>query len=98
MNSRHLSENGIEGDDEREEVDEGEEEDDDAEVEDEEDEVEPRFKYQRMGGGLPSLLSTDAGASCVAIAERMIALATHDGTVHILDFQGNQVCYFGRSN
>lgn len=95
MNSRHLSENGIDGDDEREEV---EEEDDDAEVEDEEDEVEPRFKYQRMGGGIPSLLSTDAGASCIAIAERMIALATHDGTVHILDFQGNQVCCYGRSN
>jgi len=55
-----------------------------------EEEEEPKLKYQRMGGSLPSLLSTDAAAS-IAIAERMIAIGTHDGTVHILDFQGNQV-------
>lgn len=86
------SENGVEGDDEREEEEEEEEdEDEDAEeVEDGEDEEEPRLKYQRMGGSIPSLLATDA-ASCIAISDRMIALGTHDGTVHILDFLGNQV-------
>jgi len=83
-------ENGVEGDDEREEEDEEEEEDDEEEVEDEEDEEEPRLKYQRMGGSIPSLLASDA-ASCIAVAERMIALGTHGGTVHILDFLGNQV-------
>ncbi|OMO90342.1 hypothetical protein COLO4_19230 [Corchorus olitorius] len=46
-----------------------------------------------MGGSIPSLLSSDA-ASCIAVAERMIALGTHDGTVHILDFLGNQVKEF----
>ncbi|KAG0476009.1 hypothetical protein HPP92_012850 [Vanilla planifolia] len=86
MTSEQPSENGVDGDDEREE---GEEE----EEEEEEDEEEPRLKYQRMGGSLPSLLSNDATAS-IAIAERMIALGTHDGTVHILDFQGNQVKEF----
>ncbi|KAK7262225.1 hypothetical protein RJT34_29788 [Clitoria ternatea] len=86
------SENGVEGDDEREEEDE-EEEDEEEELEDEEDEEEPRLKYQRMGGSIPSLLSTDA-ASCIAVAERMIALGTHGGTVHILDFLGNQVKEF----
>lgn len=80
-------ENGVDGDDEREE-EEDEEEDEDEEVED--DEEEPRLKYQRMGGSVPSLLATDA-ASCVAVAERMIALGTHAGTIHILDFLGNQV-------
>ncbi|KAL0927682.1 hypothetical protein M5K25_001880 [Dendrobium thyrsiflorum] len=89
MASDHASENGVDGDDER------EEEDDEEEVEEEavEEEEEPRLKYQRMGGSLSSLLSTDAAAS-IAIAERMIALGTHDGTVHILDFQGNQVKEF----
>lgn len=82
------AENGVEGDDEREE--EEEEEDEDEEEEEEEEEEEPRLKYQRMGGSLPSLLANDA-ASCVAVAERMIALGTHAGTVHILDFLGNQV-------
>lgn len=81
------AENGVEGDDEREEE---EEEDEDEEEEEEEEEEEPRLKYQRMGGSLPSLLANDA-ASCVAVAERMIALGTHAGTVHILDFLGNQV-------
>ncbi|RRT57666.1 hypothetical protein B296_00023333 [Ensete ventricosum] len=70
--------NGIDGDEEK-------EEDDDAEEE-------PRLKYQRLGGSVPSLLSNDAAAS-IAVADRVIALGTHDGTVHILDFQGNQVEY-----
>ena len=70
------SENGVDGDDEREEDDEKEEE--------------PRLKYQRMGGSIPNLLSSDA-ASCIAVAERMISLGTLDGTIHILDFLGNQV-------
>ena len=79
------SENGVDGDDEREEDDE-----EDEEEEEEEEEEEPRLKYQRMGGSIPTLLSSDA-ASCIAVAERMIALGTLDGTVHILDFLGNQV-------
>ena len=84
------SENGVDGDDEREEEEEVEEEEEEEVEEEEEDEEEPRLKYQRMGGSIPSLLPTDA-ASCIAVAERMIALGTHGGTVHILDFLGNQV-------
>ncbi|RZC77090.1 hypothetical protein C5167_001267 [Papaver somniferum] len=88
------SENGVEGDDEREEEEEDDdEEEEDQEVEEEEEEDEPRLKYQRMGGSIPTLLSNDA-ASCIAVAERMIALGTHDGTIHILDFLGNQVKEF----
>ncbi|KAG7947699.1 hypothetical protein I3843_14G106800 [Carya illinoinensis] len=83
------SENGVIGDDEREEEDE-EEGGDDVEEEVEE---EPRLKYQRMGGSIPVLLMNDA-ASCIAVAERMIALGTHGGTVHILDFLGNQIKEF----
>ncbi|KAJ8485600.1 hypothetical protein OPV22_018085 [Ensete ventricosum] len=88
MASNHPPENGVGGDDEREEDDDAEEEEDEEVREDEEEE--PRLKYQRLGGSVPSLLSNDAAAS-IAVAERMIALGTHDGTVHILDFQGNQV-------
>ncbi|KAL5713390.1 Vacuolar protein sorting-associated protein 41 [Ranunculus cassubicifolius] len=88
-------ENGGDGDDEREEeeVEEEEEDEEDGAEEDEEEEDEPRLKYQRMGGSISSLLASDA-ASCIAVAERMIALGTHDGTIHILDFQGNQVKVF----
>ncbi|CAL1378642.1 unnamed protein product [Linum trigynum] len=84
------SENGVDGDDEREEEEDDEEEE---EEEEDEEEVEPKLKYQRMGGSIPSLLSNDA-ASCISVAERMIALGTLDGTVHILDFLGNQVKEF----
>ncbi|XP_057781883.1 vacuolar protein sorting-associated protein 41 homolog [Salvia miltiorrhiza] len=89
------SENGIEGDDEREEESEEDNYDEEAEAEAEEEE-EPRLKYQRMGGSVPTLLQSDGGdaASCIAVAERMIALGTHSGSVHILDFLGNQVKEF----
>lgn len=46
-----------------------------------------------MGGSIPTLLTSDV-ATCIAVAERMIALGTHGGTVHILDFLGNQVKEF----
>ncbi|KAH0667020.1 hypothetical protein KY285_028226 [Solanum tuberosum] len=85
------SENGIDGDDERDE--EEEEDSEEEEEEEEEEEDEPRLKYQRMGASVPSLLSADA-ATCIAVAERMIALGTHGGAVHILDFLGNQVKEF----
>ncbi|CAM6096608.1 unnamed protein product [Calypogeia fissa] len=81
---------GMDGDDEL------DDEEDDAEEEEEEGSTEgeePRLKYQRMGGSVPSLLSGDA-ASCLTVAERIIALGTHDGTVHLLDYQGNQVKQF----
>ncbi|MCO5553723.1 hypothetical protein L7F22_007249 [Adiantum nelumboides] len=85
---------GMEGDDEYDEdEDDARSEIDDGEAESSSDEEEPRLKYQRMAGSMPSLLSNDA-ASCITVAERMIALGTHDGTVHLLDYQGNQVKEF----
>ncbi|URD99438.1 CLH [Musa troglodytarum] len=60
MASNDSLDNGIDGDDER-------QEDDDAEEK-------PRLKYQRLGGSVPSVLSNDAAAS-ITVAERMIAPA-----------------------
>lgn len=86
-------ENGVGGhaDDEPDEDGEEEEEEGEGEVEDDEEE-EPRLKYQRLGGSVPAIVSTDAAAA-IAVADRMVALGTHNGTLHILDFQGNQVSY-----
>ncbi|KAF7012226.1 hypothetical protein CFC21_026438 [Triticum aestivum] len=69
---------GPEEDEEEEEGDEGDEP-----------EEEPRLKYQRLGGSVPAILSTDAAAA-IAVTDRAVLLGTHDGTLHILDFQGNQ--------
>ncbi|KAL9272324.1 Vacuolar protein sorting-associated protein 41-like protein [Drosera capensis] len=90
-----ATENGVEGDDDEvsDDEEEYEAETEAAEAEAEEEEDEPRLKYQRMGGSVPTLLSSDS-ASCIAVAERMIALGTHGGVVHILDFLGNQVKEF----
>ncbi|XP_062184439.1 vacuolar protein sorting-associated protein 41 homolog isoform X1 [Phragmites australis] len=87
----HENGAGGDGDDEREEEEDGDEGDEGEEEEDEvEVEEEPRLKYQRLGGSAPAILSTDAAAA-IAVADRMVALGTHNGTLHILDFQGNQV-------
>lgn len=77
---------GVDGDDELDDEEDPEEEEEDASS----DEAEPRLKYQRMGGSVPNLLSGDS-ASCLTVAERVIALGTHDGTVYLLDYQGNEV-------
>ena len=83
----------VEGDDEY----DGDEDDAHSDAEEDlEDEEEPRLKYQRMAGSMPALLSNDA-ASCIMVADRMIALGTHDGTIHIIDYQGNQVCHYSSS-
>lgn len=87
--SATVSQDGGDGDDELDEDDSGEDEDDD-EQEVEEEEEEPRLKYQRLGGSVPGIVSS-SGASCLTVAERIIALGSSDGTVHLLDYQGNQV-------
>ncbi|KAK1383911.1 Vacuolar protein sorting-associated protein 41-like protein [Heracleum sosnowskyi] len=50
-------------------------------------------EYKRMDGSVPKILSGDI-ASCITVAEFMIALGTHAGSVHILDLLGNQIKEF----
>ena len=57
---------------------------------DEELEEEPRLKYKRLGSSVPELLGKDA-ASCLCVSDKILVLGTHDGTLHILDFDGNEV-------
>ena len=73
-----------EGEEEEEEEEEGEEEDE------EEDEEEPILKYQRLGASVPELLQRDA-AACMCVSDKLLALGTKGGKVHLLDFNGNEV-------
>ena len=57
---------------------------------DEQLEEEPRLKYKRLGSSVPELLGKDA-ASCLCVSDKILVLGTHDGTLHILDFNGNEV-------
>ena len=61
------------------------------EEEDAEEEEEPRLKYQRLGSSVTEILRQDA-ASCLCVSDKLLALGTHDGTIHVLDFAGNEVC------
>lgn len=54
-------------------------------------EEEPRLKYQRLGSDVGELLGRNA-ATCLCVSDKILALGTHSGTVHVLDYNGNEVC------
>ncbi|KDN51156.1 hypothetical protein RSAG8_00785, partial [Rhizoctonia solani AG-8 WAC10335] len=78
-----------EGDTESDEEDEDEDYDEDEDAEEEEEDIEPSLKYERMGGDTPQLLEKDS-ACALAISDSVILLGTHNGIVHILDFNGTR--------
>ena len=51
------------------------------------------MKYQRLGASVPELLSSDV-ASCMCASDKLLALGTKSGRVHILDFNGNEIKRF----
>jgi hypothetical protein len=53
-----------------------------------------RLKYQRFGVGssVPSILKNDS-SSCLCVSDKILALGTHDGHVHLLDLNGNEVSH-----
>jgi hypothetical protein len=51
---------------------------------------EPQLKYERLGGDVGSILSGDS-ASCLKASEKILALGTATGVIHILDYSGNEV-------
>ena len=61
----------------------------DAEADTEE---EPRLKYQRLGSDVADLLGKNA-ATCLCVSDKILALGTHSGTVHVLDYSGNEVLH-----
>ena len=56
------------------------------------DEEEPRLKYQRLEADTGDLL-LETEASCLCVSEKMLALGTRDGSVHLLDYDGNEVSH-----
>lgn len=55
----------------------------------ESDEEEPKLKYQRLGGTVETILKSNT-AACLCVNERFVALGTRAGSIHILDFEGNE--------
>jgi hypothetical protein len=57
------------------------------------DEEEPRLKYQRLEADTGDLL-LETEAACLCVSDKMLAMGTRDGTVHLLDYDGNEVLHY----
>ncbi|KAF8967466.1 vacuolar assembling protein VPS41 [Flammula alnicola] len=62
----------------------------DEEEADEEDDEEPSLKYDRIKGAIPDLLKKDS-ASALAVSNKLLALGTHAGIIHVLDLAGERI-------
>jgi hypothetical protein len=54
------------------------------------DDLEPQLKYERLGADVKSILK-DASATALCLSEKVLALGTSAGNIHILDYSGNEV-------
>ncbi|TFK29012.1 hypothetical protein FA15DRAFT_678099 [Coprinopsis marcescibilis] len=66
-------------------------EDEDEEDSEGEDEEEPALKYSRIEGAVPELLKKDSASAIATSGNRLIALGTHAGIVHIMDVSGKRL-------
>lgn len=60
-------------------------------VDDPDDELEPQLKYERLGGDVKAILQRSE-ATCLCLSEKILALGTAEGSIHVLDYAGNEVC------
>ncbi|KAG6917674.1 hypothetical protein DXG01_001649 [Tephrocybe rancida] len=79
-----------EDDDDEEDEDEEADEDDEDDDDDGSDDDEPALKYERIAGAVPDLPKKDS-ASALVVANKLMALGTHGGIVHILDLTGKRI-------
>ena len=56
-------------------------------------EQEPRLKYERFGSDVPCILGKQA-ATRLCVSDKILALGTQNGTVHVMDYDGNEVEMF----
>lgn len=54
---------------------------------------EPKLRYRRVGASVKEILDKDT-ASTIRVSGKFLALGTHWGAVHILDFEGNLIKSF----
>ncbi len=62
----------------------------DAALRPESEEIEPQLKYEQLGADVRDILAKER-VSCMAVSEKIVALGTDQGRVHVLDYSGNQV-------
>ncbi|PPQ94822.1 hypothetical protein CVT25_007459 [Psilocybe cyanescens] len=77
-------------DEEEEDEEGGSEEEEDDDDDDGEDDEEPSLKYERITGAIPDLLKKDS-ASALCVSNKLLAMGTHAGIIHILDLTGKRI-------
>jgi len=60
-----------------------------GEAEDGDEVGEPRFRHQALAADVTQLLMRTA-ATCLTVSDKMLALGTAAGSVHLLDYGGNE--------
>lgn len=53
-------------------------------------EEEPQLKYEQLAGDVASVVAKDE-ISCLRLSDKILAVGTIKGKVHLLDYSGNQV-------
>lgn len=86
----HVHENGKQRADNMEQGGDESSDEEDEEDDDEEEDEEPSLKYQRITGAVPDLLRKDS-ASALAVSNKLMAMGTHAGIIHILDLTGKRI-------
>ena len=52
---------------------------------------EPHLKYESLGGDVGSITASGDRVSCLCLSDKILAIGTESGNVHVLDYSGNQV-------
>ncbi|GIL83992.1 hypothetical protein Vretifemale_12716, partial [Volvox reticuliferus] len=53
-------------------------------------EPEPQLKYELLGGDVQSIVENEK-ITCMNVSDKILAIGTEQGRVHVLDYSGNQV-------
>ncbi|KAG1680753.1 hypothetical protein FOA52_008086 [Chlamydomonas sp. UWO 241] len=53
-------------------------------------EEEPQLKYKELGGDVHSITESDS-VTCLCLSDKILALGTEQGNVHVLDYSGDEV-------
>ena len=53
-------------------------------------ELEPQLKYEQLGADVRNILAADT-VTCLCLSDKILAMGTAKGRVHVLDYSGNEV-------
>ena len=48
------------------------------------------MKYESMGGDVNAITAEGDRISCLCLSDKILAIGTERGNVHVLDYEGNQ--------